>query len=149
MKISEKYRHIGYSHPGVPKGWLKIVEDAIVEIERAMWPRWIPLFIKRWIHYKATGNSVVGVKSKFWYRIRTRLAKNMIITDIKDKYATLRIYGYFNVEIDQIIRKTVKRCSETCESCSSTQDVKTVDYGWVYNLCKSCQDKKKSSRKNK
>jgi hypothetical protein len=32
MKISKKYRHIGYSYPGVSKGWFPIVEDAIVKI---------------------------------------------------------------------------------------------------------------------
>jgi hypothetical protein len=51
MKTSEKYRHIGYSYPGVPNPWKPIVEKAIVEIEKEMWPRWIPLFIKRLIHY--------------------------------------------------------------------------------------------------
>ena len=55
MKISEKYKHIGYSYPSVPEGWLKIVEKAIVDIEKEMWPRWIPMFIKRIIHYLATG----------------------------------------------------------------------------------------------
>ena len=149
MKISEKYRHIGYSAPSVSKGWVKIVEDTIVEIERSMWPRWIPLFIKRWIHYMATGNSVVRVKSRFWYKIRTRLTKNMIVTDIKDKYATLRIYGHFNEEIDQIVRKAVKKCSETCETCSSTYGVRAVNYGWIYNLCKDCRFKKKVSKKSK
>jgi hypothetical protein len=147
MKISEKYRHVGYSYPGVPKGWVRIVEDTIVEIERAMWPRWIPLFVKRWIHYMATGNSVVRVKSRFWYKVRTKLTKNMIITDIKDKYATLRIYGYFNKEVGDIISKASKKCSETCETCSSIYGVRAVDYGWVYNLCKDCRSKKKVTKK--
>jgi hypothetical protein len=147
MKISEKYRHIGYSYPGVPKGWVRIVEDAIVKIERAMWPRWIPLFVKRWIHYMATGNSVVRVKNRFWYKVRTKLTKNMIITDIKDKYASLRIYGYFNKDIEAIISKASKKCSETCETCSSTYGVRSVDYGWVYNLCTDCRSKKKATKK--
>jgi sensor c-di-GMP phosphodiesterase-like protein len=143
MKVSEKYRHIGYSYPGVPKGWQKIVEKTTEDIEKAMWPRWIPLFIKRKIHYLATGNSVVSVKSRFWYKVRKFLTKGQIVTDIKDKYATLRIYGYFSPEIDEIVKKAEDQCFATCERCGSQQKVRTVGKNWVYNLCKSCRYGKK------
>ena len=45
--LNEKYKHIGYSYPGVPKGWKPVVEKAMKDIEKAMWPSWIPMFIKR------------------------------------------------------------------------------------------------------
>ena len=143
MEISKKYRHIGYSYPGVPKGWKTIVEKAIVDIEKEMWPRWIPLFIKRWIHYLATGNSVVRVRSRFWYMVRKKLTKNQIITDIKDKFATLRIYGYYGDEIDYIITKAEDECYRTCEKCGSNEKVRAFGKGWIYNLCKSCRYSKK------
>ena len=139
MKTSEKYRHIGYSYPGVPKGWVPIVEKTIENIEKEMWPRWIPLFIKRKIHYLATGNSVVRVKNRFWYKVRKFLTKGQMITDIKDKYATLRIYGYYNDSIDAVIKKAEDQCFGTCERCGSQQKVRTVGKNWVYNLCKSCR----------
>jgi hypothetical protein len=143
MEISKKYRHIGYSYPGVPKGWKTIVEKAIVDIEKEMWPRWIPLFIKRWIHYLATGNSVVRVRSRFWYSVRQKLTRGQIITDIKDKFASLRIYGCYGDEIDEIITKAEDECYETCEKCGSKQKVKAFGKGWIYNLCKSCRYGKK------
>ena len=143
MKVSEKYKHIGYSYPGVPKGWQKIVEKTIEDIEKAMWPRWIPLFVKRKIHFLATGNSVVGVKNIFWYKVRKFLTKGQIVTDIKDKYATLRIYGYFSPKIDEIVKKAEDQCFATCERCGSQQKVRTVGKNWVYNLCKSCRYGKK------
>lgn len=141
-KVSEKYRHIGYSYPGVPNPWKPIVEKAIIEIEREMWPRWIPLFIKRWIHYLATGNSVVKVRSRFWYRIRAKLTKGQIITDIKDKFATLRIYGSFGEEIEKIIEKAEDECYRTCERCGGKEKVRSVGKGWIYNLCKICRKPK-------
>jgi hypothetical protein len=141
MKISEKYRHIGYSFPGVPKGWVAIVEEAIVKIEKEMWPKWIPMFLKRKIHYWATGNSVVRVESNFWYRVRTKLTGGQIITDIKDKYATLRIYGFYNAGIDKIIAKAEKECEKTCENCASKESVRFVGEKWVYCLCKKCRKK--------
>jgi len=139
MKTSEKYRHIGYSYPGVPSGWKPIVEKTIVEIERKMWPRWIPLFVKRWIHYLATGNSVVRVRSRFWYKIRTKLTRGQMVTDIKDKFATLRIYGNFHEEIEKIIEKAEDNCYRTCEKCGGKEKVRSVGKGWIYNLCKPCR----------
>jgi len=149
MKISEKYRHIGYSYPGVPKGWVPIVEDAIVKIENEMWPKWIPLFVKRYIHKKATGNSVVRVESQFWNKIRNRLTKGQMITDIKDKFATLRIYGHYGDKIEKIIEEAEVKCINTCETCSSTYGVRSINYGWIYNLCKDCRSKKKVNKKTK
>lgn len=147
MKISEKYRHIGYSYPGVPKGWVPIVEKAIVDIEKVMWPRWIPLFVKRLIHFLATDNSVVRIRSQFWYKVRKKLTKGQMITDIKDKFASLRIYGYFGKEIEAIIDRAETECEGTCETCGSTYGVRTVNYGWIYNLCKGCRSKKKVTKK--
>lgn len=95
MKLSSKYKHIWYSYPGVPPGWVPIVEKTIIEIKKAMWVQCLPLFIKRLIHYLATDNSCVRIRSRFWYKIRNKLTKGQIITDIKDKYGTLRIYNIF------------------------------------------------------
>ena len=149
MKISEKYRHVGYSYPGVPKGWVPIVEETIIKIEKEMWPSWIPMFLKRKIHYWATDNTVVKVKSRFWYKIRTKLTSGQQISDIKDKFATLRIYGYFGEEISNIIERAEKECSETCETCGSKDGVRAINYGWIYNLCKDCRAKKKVTKKKK
>ncbi len=146
MKFSKKYRHVGYSYPGVPKGWIKIVEETVIRLEKEMWPRWIPLFIKRWIHYLATGNSVVRVKSRLWNKIRNRLTNGQIIFDIKDKFATLRIYGSFNDICDKIIEEAEKRCDKTCEKCGSTSNIETVNLGWVFNLCPDCTEVERINR---
>jgi hypothetical protein len=142
MRISEKYRHIGYSSTGVPFGWVPLVERAIVDIERAMWPKYMPLFLKRWIHYLATGNSVVRVKYRWAYKLRTWLTRGQIIHDIKDKYAGLRIYGSTGEEIYAVIEKVTEECDKTCEKCGSQEEVEVVGKGWIYNLCKKCQDEK-------
>jgi hypothetical protein len=140
-EISEKYRHIGYSYPGVPEGWVPIVEKTIIKIEKEMWPSWIPMFIKRKIHYWATGNSVVRIKSRFWNSIRKKLTKGQIITDIKDKYAELRIYGYFGKSIEEIIEEAEEECYKTCEKCGSQDKTRTVGKSWLYNLCRKCRYK--------
>lgn len=140
-EISKKYRHIGYSYPGVPKGWKEIVEKAIIKIEKEMWPSWIPMFIKRKIHYWATGNSVVRIKSRFWISVRNKLTGGQMITDIKDKYAQLRIYGHIGESIEKIIEEAENECYRTCEKCGSQDKVRTVGKSWVYNLCRKCRYK--------
>lgn len=154
MKITKKYGHIGYSYPGVGKGWVPIVERAIVKIERAMWVQWLPLFIKRWIHYFATGNSVVRIENRFWFGIREKLTGGQMVTDIKDKYATLRIYGCFGDEINKIVERAEKECLETCEACGGKEEVETINnHGWYTNLCGKCineiEPKKKVIKEDK
>lgn len=142
MKFYDKYRHVGYSYPGVPQGWVKITEDVIRKIEAEMWPRWMPMFLKRWIHYLATGNSVVRVKYWWAYNLRTWLTGGQVILDVKEKYATLRIYVSGNDKVDKIITEAEEQCERTCQECESTNNVECVDYGWVYNLCADCRNKK-------
>lgn len=139
--FSERYKHIGYSYPGVPSGWKSIVENAIVKIEKEMWPQWyLPLFIKRLIHYLGTNNSVIGIKYKFFYKLRIKLTNDQIVMDIKDKFATLRIYGYFSIKINKIIEEAENLCNITCESCGSTEDTEVVGDHWYQNLCLNCRN---------
>lgn len=138
MEFYKKYRHVGISYPGVPQGWVPIVERAIIYIEREMWPRWMPFPLKRFIHWLANGNSVVRVKYWWAYRLRQRLTKGQMITDIKEKYATLRIYGYFGKEIDTIIEMAEIQCSYTCQQCGSQDNVRMTGEGWLYTLCEKC-----------
>ena len=141
--FSEKYRHIGYSYPGVPSGWEDIVKEAVILIEKEMWPqRYLPLFIKRLIHYLATGNSVVRIKYYFFHNIRKKLTNNQLITDIKDKYAGLRIYGYYGDSIEKIIEEAEYKCEYSCESCGSEDKVEIVGTHWISNLCIKCRNKK-------
>jgi hypothetical protein len=138
--FSEKYTHIGYSYPSVPSGWKDIVKRTIIDIEKEMWPqKYLPLFVKRLIHYLGTGNSVLMTKYYFFYNIRIRLTKYQLITDIKDKYAGLRIYGYYGDGIEKIINRAVDNCDNTCEGCGSKEDVKITGKHWYENLCKDCR----------
>ena len=148
---SRKYTHVGYSHAAVPEGWKPIMYKAIVDIEKAMWPSWMPMRVKRFIHKKATGNSVVAVRSRFWNKIRAFTTQGQIVTDIKEKFATLRIYGYFNDNIHKIIGKAELQCSITCATCGYKEEweedpnyMEVVSLkGWWTNICRNCRLKYK------
>jgi hypothetical protein len=140
MEFYKKYSHVGYSYLNVNDGWKPIVKKAVIEIEKEMWVKWLPFFIKRWIHYLAYGRSVYYIKFRIFYKLRNILTNGNIITDIKDKYATLRIYGFFNNKINFIIEKAEKECDKTCEKCGSRENVSNVGKNWIYNYCKKCAD---------
>ena len=138
MNFYNKYKHIGYASLGVPKGWKPIVKKALIEVEQVMWPRWMPMFLKRWIHYLATGNSVVRVKFWWAYRLRQYLAKGHI-QDVKEKYAQLRISFYGIKEMGDIIERAEKECEETCQNCGGKSGVEVISSGgWYENLCDRC-----------
>lgn len=143
-EFSDRYHHVGYPYLGVPVPWKPVVQKCVIEIEKLMWPQWMPFWLKRLIHYLATGNSVVRVRYWWAYNLERRITKGAIIQDIKDKYATLRIYGYFSDPMYELIKTAEKECSEICEECGSKDDVKTTDTDWVYNLCKDCRKKLKT-----
>lgn len=140
MEFHKKYRHVGISYPGVPKGWVPIFERAIVAIEKEMWPGWMSFHLKRLIHWLAAGNSVVCIKFRWAERLRDFCTHGQMITDIKEKYATLRIHGHFREDINKIIREAETECEKTCQECGNTEDVKINDGGWLYNLCPACTE---------
>ena len=137
--FSQKYSHVGYSYLGVPKQWESIVRVCIMDIEKLMWPKYLPFWFKRLIHYLATGNSIVRVKYWWAHDLRNKLTGGAMITDIKDKFATLRIYGYFSEEMYNLIDEADKRCQSICEFCGSNDGVQISNTSWVRNLCKKCR----------
>ena len=141
--FSRKYRYLGYTGLSIPEGWVPIVKETILQIDREVKPKWIPRFILNWISDLAMGGSVVMVKNRFFYRIYTKLTKGILITDIKDKYAGIRIYGFFNDKIDEYISWAEILCDNTCEQCGSHREVEIRGKHWYYNLCKKCYGKDK------
>lgn len=141
MEFEKKYKHIGNSYLSVPAGWKPIVKKALIDIEKLMWPRWMPKFIKRIIHWLATGGSVVRIKYWWAYNLRTKITGGATIRDIKEKYATLRIDGSFTHEMGEIVERAEKECKETCQDCGSKDSIECVeDWGWWSRYCKTCRD---------
>lgn len=142
MKIYKKYQYLGYTYPGVSKHWVPIVEEMFKRIDKQVRPWYIPRFILNIIHYWATGNSVVRVRSWFWYDLLHKIVP-ITIMDIKDKYAELRVYGSFTKEVEAITDWAVSECEKICEKCGSRADVQYCasngGRGWVYNYCIDCR----------
>lgn len=144
-----KYSYLGNSYPGVPVPWIPIVINMLRDIDKEVRPWFIPKFICNWVQWLAMRNGSFGIDKNFWYAIITKLRKGTTIFGIKDKYASLRVYGSFNDKCQLIIDKAELECSNTCEYCGSKVDVTDMTVrGWVTNLCESCRAEIKNKKRN-
>ena len=144
-----KYAYLGNSYPGVPDPWKPIVMNMLRDIDKEIRPWFIPRFICNWIQWLAMRNSGVSINNYFWYNLISKIRKNTTIFDIKDKYATLRVYGSFNNKCQAIVDKAEAECDNTCEYCGSTNNVTDMAVkGWVTNLCEPCRTEIKNKKKN-
>ena len=139
-KFQKKYIHCGYSFLDVPYHWEQHVRKAIVDIEKVMWPQWMPFWLKHIIHWLACKNHIYKTNYYWAENLRAYLTNSTRITQIKDKYGGLRIYGYFNDEIDKIVEEAEKACDTCCERCGvNSVKVQTVRIGsWYWTYCPQC-----------
>lgn len=58
-------------------------------------------------------------------------------TQVKEKYATLRLYmNMYSDEIDEIIHEAERKSAITCECCGEPGELR--DNGWYHTLCDDC-----------
>jgi len=159
---TRKFRYLGYTYLCVPEPWQPIVYELLVNIDKVVKPKYVPRFLLNLLHFFAYGwtakkgpkwlpnfirycigwfrpyGQVVGIRHRGAYKLHSKLI-NCVITDIKTKYASLRIYGYFPWYVQSMVEGASDLCDQTCEVCGSTEDVKPTEEGWVYALCKKCR----------
>jgi len=143
MENYQRYKYLGYTYPATFIHWQPIILEMLRKMDKHVRPWYIPLPIMNSIKWLGMGNSVVSVKNWFWYNLSRKLTKGNFITDIKDKYAELCVYGYFDEEMDKIVEWAENECSMTCEKCGSREDVQCYGERWVYNYCEKCRLEKK------
>jgi len=137
------YGYLGYTYPNVPDPWKPIILRLIRDIDKLVRPWYIPAVVLNIINLLATNGSVVYVRSFFWLHVLESVTKGVRISDIKDKYAGLRVYGSFTDAIEALVDKAEEECGATCEHCGSKDDVQIYDDGWMWNWCKKCREEKK------
>ena len=73
----------------------------------------------------------------------------IVITQIKEKYGTLRVYYFDGDEyIYGVVDAYTKMSVNTCEACGANKDVGTTR-GWVSRYCACCIGKINDERRNK
>ena len=76
-----------------------------------------------------------------------KIAPDTEITQIKEKFGTLRFYcwGDGGDEIDKLIEKACQESGVTCEECG-TKDKVTTEGGWILTLCKKCRNARSNQK---
>jgi len=130
----KKYRYLGAVCPEVPKPWEPIIFDMLVKIDAITKSSYIP-------------RTLLNLISKYPV-ILSELMPSTQITQIKQKFGALRIYGVFTEEVQKIIDATEKECNNTCEYCGNPNTSHVMIKSWVRNLCTTCKETKKYGTNN-
>lgn len=112
-------------------------------------------------------NITIKISSKFKYRYYKQINKiaryiyekaqkenyekfsQVSITQIKEKYGTLRFYYYGGDEhIAGMVSFAEDMSAKICETCGSTKNV-TQTKGWIKTICQECLDKENLERELK
>lgn len=64
---------------------------------------WTPSWFLNLLHLFGRDNSAVRMRSYRLSRLCSRLTNGILVTDVKEKYGTLRIYGSFTDEINEML----------------------------------------------
>ena len=134
------YSYLGYTYLSIPEPWKLIVSRFLQDVDKIIRPWYIPRIFLNIVNNLATGRSVVRIRSHFWLRVLEYFTHGVQISDIKDKYATLRIYGSFTDGIQELADKAEEECTHICEKCGSREDVDFYGVHWVYCYCGKCRD---------
>lgn len=105
-KREHKYKYLGITWNLFKEGTegYELIEEFIQYVDNISKPKWCPRFILRILHLYGNDNSIIRCRSQKLSRISRKLLKGIMITDIKEKWGTLRIYGYFTKEINDKLR---------------------------------------------
>jgi hypothetical protein len=77
---------------------------------------------------------------------RSKPSPRLIINQVKEKYGTLRVYGYdFNKRIEKLIDQAEDLSAITCERCGAYGKLYTE--GWCVTLCPKCKKDRDEGRR--
>jgi len=126
----KKYRYLGQVAPEVPKSWEPHIMEMLIKLDKIARHKFIPLFLLNFI-------------SDVFPSLLEELMPSIFITQIKQKFGALRIYGTFTPRAQEIVTKTESLCNNTCEYCGNPNTTHVMVKSWVRNLCATCKEVKK------
>ncbi|HEX5186510.1 MAG TPA: hypothetical protein VFV86_06430 [Nitrososphaeraceae archaeon] len=102
-----KYSYIGIDWNIFKEGTecYNYLEEFIKYVAKQAKPWWCPKWFLNLLHLYGNDNSIVRCRSQKISRLHRRLTKGIMITDIKEKWGTLRVYGYFTKDIQDRLDK--------------------------------------------
>ena len=66
--------------------------------------------------------------------------EDFTVTDVKEKFGTLRIYAdSLSEEDDKVLADLERRSCTMCECCGAPSNLQS-HHGWLKNICKPCME---------
>lgn len=130
-----KYRYLGAVIPEVPLPWESHILDMLQRLDKLTRHYLMPLFLLNFI-------------CRYFPSLFKKLVTDIHITQIKQKFGALRIYGTFSKEAQSIVSRTEALCNDTCEFCGNSHTTHVMIKSWVRNLCTTCKEVKKYGTNN-
>lgn len=143
----KKYRYLGAVYPEVSIFWEPAILNMLKKIDKLVKPKFIPRIILNLIRDFAYKNTVL--KNWYWAYVLNMYSNQAYITQIKSKFAALRIYGEFSNEVQKIVLETQAICNNICEQCGAVDASHVMVKGWVKNLCNDCVEDLKNGINNR
>lgn len=106
----DRYKYIGISWNIFKEGTdlHEYLEDFIMFVAKKAKPWWCPTFVLNLLNLFANDNSIVRCRNQHLAFAFRNITGGLLITDIKVKYGTIRVYGYFTKEVDEELTKLEK-----------------------------------------
>ncbi|MGV8961943.1 MAG: hypothetical protein ACOH2V_01000 [Candidatus Saccharimonadaceae bacterium] len=138
-----KYKYLGNVMPSIPKVWEPIVLKMLIDIDVIVRPWYIPKFIMNYMVGKKRKPISVDLFHKIIDSRIDFLLQDVYISQIKQKFASLRVLGTFSTQIQKIVTDTEMLCKNTCEICGKSDTSFVTVKSWVKNLCTQCKKEAK------
>lgn len=100
-----RWRYMGYAYNLFKEGTegYEYIDAFFRYVDLKMRPWWCPKTVLRLLHLLGNDNSIIRVRWWWAHSLYRKITKGIFITDVKTKFDTLRVYGYFTDEIDQAV----------------------------------------------
>lgn len=131
----KKYRYLCQGNPEVPATWEPLILTMLEKLDAIARHKFIPRFFLNYL-------------SRTFPQLLEEFMPSIYITQIKQKFGALRVYGVFTDEAQEIINKTIAICDDTCEFCGNNHTSHVMVKSWVRNLCTTCKEVKKYGSNN-
>lgn len=119
FKTSTEYRYgyVGITWNLFRKGTTnyKLLDNFIREFGEYIKPWWCPYWFLNLLHLYGCDNSIVRVRNWWIYELKNKIVHHKMISDIKTKYGTLRIYGSWDKYIEDKHKELCKLIDPTLE----------------------------------
>lgn len=113
-----RWKYMGYGFNIFKEGTegYEYVEAFFRYVDSKMRPWWCPKTLLRLLHLLGNDNSIVRIRWWWAHNLYRKITKGIFITDVKTKWDTLRVYGYFTDEIDEAVKALEKKVNPIIRS---------------------------------